>query len=401
MNPAFYNKLITPAKTKIVMLVMDGLGGLPCLPGGKTELETAHTPNLDELASQSALGMTIPVEPGITPGSGPGHLALFGYDPCQYEIGRGAMEALGVGFELGPQDLAARGNFCTVDPHGRITDRRAGRISTEKSLELINLLSAIALPDVKVFIQPVKEHRFVLILRGAGLLDGLSETDPQQIGTSPLLVQAVEPGAEKSAGLLNQFIDAARRLLTGCSPANMILLRGFARLPALPDFKNRYGCNAAGIAPNGMYRGVARLVGMQVLELDGNTLEDELTALEKNWQNFDFFYLHVKKTDTCGEMGDFIGKVSAIEEVDTFMPRVLGLKPDVLVVCGDHSSPAILKSHSWHPVPLLVYSPFARADGVAEFGESACRKGSLGIIPATQVMPIALANALRLSKYGA
>jgi 2,3-bisphosphoglycerate-independent phosphoglycerate mutase len=401
MDSDFYTKLIIPAQTKIIMLVLDGLGGLPHPQVGKTELEIAHTPNLDSLAGHSELGLTIPVGPGITPGSGPGHLALFGYDPSKYEIGRGAMEALGVDFELQSNDLAARGNFCTVDPTGLITDRRAGRIATEKSQELIKILSAIQIPGVQIFIEPVKEHRFALVVRGDGLRDGLTETDPQRNGVPPLPVLALEPGAETSAKVLNQFLEAACKSLDGYHPANMVLLRGFAKLPTLPDFHNRYGLNAAGIAVNGMYRGVARLVGMQVLDIGGDAMEDEFIALEEHWERYDFFYLHIKKTDTCGEMGDFDGKVRAIEEVDGYIPRLLSLDPDVLIVCSDHSSPAILKAHSWHPVPLIIHSPYVQMNDAAEFGESACRRGSLGLIPATQVMPIALAHALRLSKYGA
>ena len=401
MDADFLKNLLIPARTKIVMLVLDGLGGLPPLPGGKTELETAQTPNLDALAQRSALGLTIPVAPGITPGSGPGHLALFGYDPLQYEIGRGAMEALGVDFELGPDDLAARGNFCTIDPGGLIVDRRAGRLCTSASQELINRLSLIKLPEADIFICPVKEHRFAFILRASGLHDALSETDPQVTGVPPLPLLALDPTAEKSARLVNQFLLQARDLLADCSPANMILLRGFARLPLLPTFQERYGLNAAAIAINGMYRGVARLVGMQVLNPAGTTLEDEFNLLHQYWDEFDFFYLHVKKTDTCGESGDFNGKVKAIEEVDSQISALLALQPDVIIVCGDHSSPAVLKSHSWHPVPLLLYAPYVRSNGNAEFGEHACSHGSLGTIPAIQVMPLALANAMRIAKYGA
>ena len=401
MDANFIKNLLIPARTKIIMLVLDGLGGLPRLVGGKTELETAHTPNLDALAQRSALGLTVPVAPGITPGSGPGHLALFGYDPLQYEIGRGAMEALGVDFELGPDDLAARGNFCTIDPGGLIVDRRAGRLCTSASQELIDRLLLIKFPEAEIFIQPVKEHRFAFILRGSGLHDALSETDPQVTGVPPLPLLALEPAAEKSARLVNQFLLQAHDLLADCSPANMILLRGFARLPLLPTFQERYGLNAAAIAINGMYRGVARLVGMQVLDPASPTLEDEFNLLERCWNDFDFFYLHVKKTDTCGESGDFDGKVKAIEEVDALIPTLLSLEPDVIIVCGDHSSPAVLKSHSWHPVPLLLYAPYVRSDGSPEFGEQACSHGSLGTIPATQVMLLALANAMRIAKYGA
>jgi 2,3-bisphosphoglycerate-independent phosphoglycerate mutase len=401
MNSSLIQELIIPAETKIVMLVMDGLGGLSREPGGKTELETARTPNLDELAKRSSLGLTIPVAPGITPGSGPGHLALFGYDPIQYEIGRGAMEALGVDFELGPDDLAARGNYCTLDQNGIIIDRRAGRIGTNINQVLSSLLSSIKIENAEIFIKPVKEHRFAFILRAPGLHDALSETDPQKTGVAPIPVHALDEKSIKAAGLVNQFIASAQKVLVDQTPANMILLRGFARLPALPTYQERYGLRAAAIAVNGMYRGVARMVGMQVLPFEGQTLGDQFAALENNWGEFDFFYLHVKKTDTFGESGDFDGKVTAIEEVDALMPRLLALKPDVVIVGGDHSSPAVMKSHSWHPVPVLVYSPYVRADGLAEFGERTCTLGSLGTIQATHIMPLALANALRISKYGA
>jgi len=401
MDANFLKNLLLSAETKIVMLILDGLGGLPRQPDGMTELETAHKPNLDVLAKRAALGLTIPVAPGITPGSGPGHLALFGYDPLQHEIGRGAMEALGADFELGPDDLAARGNFCTLDADGLISDRRAGRIDTAEAQLLIDRLMTITVPDARIFIQPVKEHRFAFIIRSHDLHDALSETDPQRTGVAPLPLRALNSASEKAARLVNLFIDQARENLKPYSPANMVLLRGFAKLPVLPTFQEKYGLNAAAIAIHGMYRGVARLVGMHVLDLIGNTLDDEFDALERHWNEYDFFYLHVKKTDTCGETGDFEGKVKAIEEVDASLPRLFALKPDVIIVAGDHSSPAILKSHSWHPVPLLIFSPYVRSDGIAEFGEHSCSHGSLGTIPATQIMPLALANALRIAKYGA
>ena len=390
-----------PAQTKIAMIIMDGLGGLAREPGGKTELETAQTPNLDALAAQSALGLTIPVAPGITPGSGPGHLGIFGYDPLQYQIGRGALEALGVDFELGANDIAARGNFCSVDAAGVLVDRRAGRLSTEESRDLAALLRTITMEGVEFFVEPIKEHRFAFIMRGPGLGEALTETDPQKVGVRPLPVHALQPDSEKAARIVNQFIERARLLLSGKKPANDIMLRGFAKFPVLPSFYESYGLHAAAIAVNGMYRGVARLVGMDVLEIIANTPADEFTVLEDHWNEFDFFYLHIKKTDTCGENGDFTGKVGVIEEVDALIPRLMALKPDVVIVGGDHSSPAVMKSHSWHPVPVLLYSKYARADGIPEFGERACLRGSLGILPAREMMPIALANAGRMNKYGA
>jgi len=401
MDLKFLKNLIVPAQTKIAMIIMDGLGGLPLEPGGQTELETAHTPNLDELAFQSALGLTVPVEPGITPGSGPGHLAIFGYDPIQYEIGRGVLEALGVDFELRPDDVAARGNFCTVDAAGLLTDRRAGRLPTEVSKELAKLLQTIRIEDVEFFVETVKEHRFAFVMRAEGLGDALTETDPQKIGVPALPLRAIQADSERTAKLANQFIKRSIELLADKHPANMILLRGFARYPKIPTYQELFGLRAAAIALNGMYRGVAKLVGMQALKVDGDTPSDEFTTLERCWNDFDFFYLHIKKTDTCGENGDFWGKVSVIEEVDRLIPRLMALQPDVVIVSGDHSSPAVLRSHSWHPVPTLLYAKHVRADGILEFGEHACASGSLGLLPAKDVMPIALANAGRISKYGA
>ncbi len=401
MKLDFLRRLSVPAQTKIVMLILDGLGGLPLEPGGKTELETAATPNLDSLAACSELGLTIPVGPGITAGSGPGHLAMFGYDPIEYEIERGVLEALGVDFEVGPNDVAARGNFCTVDGSGMLTDRRAGRLSSDLSLELVKLLRTIKINGVELFVEPVKEHRFAFIMRGPDLGGALTETDPLKTGVPPMKATALRPDSLRSEQVVNEFICQAQQLLSCRQPANMILLRGFSKFPQIPSFQDAFGLNPAAIALYGMYRGVARLVGMTVLDVKGSTIADEFTALEKNWADFDFFYLHIKKTDTCGECGDFEGKVRVIEEVDILLPRVLKLEPDVIIVGGDHSSPAILKSHSWHPVPLLLYSKYARSNGIAEFGERACSRGSLGVLPANHIMPLTLANAGRISKYSA
>lgn len=399
--------LVVPAQTKIAMIVMDGLGGLPIERGGKTELESARKPNLDALAAQSILGLADPVAPGVAPGSGPGHLGIFGYDPLQYEIGRGVLEALGIDFDLGPNDVAARGNFCSVDAAGNLTDRRAGRIATELNVELVKLLRTIRLDGVQTFVETVKDYRFVFVMRGpsAGsgqaLGDALSETDPQRLGVPALPVRALQPDSEKSAQLANQFVAQARKLLADKHPANMILLRGFAKRPALPTYEEVFGLRAAAIAVYPMYRGLAKLLGMKTLPVDGESIADEFTTLEKHWNDFDFFYLHVKKTDSAGEDGDFARKARAIEELDAQLPRLVTLKPDVVVVTSDHSTPALLKVHSWHPVPVLLYSPYCRADNIAEFGERACAHGSLGRLPAKDLMPIALANAGRLTKFGA
>lgn len=402
----FIRKLVIPAQTKIVMLVMDGIGGLPMQAGGKTELETARTPNLDALAARSICGQTIPVSPGITPGSGPGHLAIFGYDPTRYIIGRGVLEALGIDFDMGPQDVAGRGNFCTVDEQGRVTDRRAGRIPTEKSVELSRLLQEnVKLPGVEVFVRPGEGHRFVLVLRGEGLAGDLTESDPQQTGLLPLpikpLDEAPDPAASaKTAGLVNEFIAQAKRILADQSPANMVLIRGLDKRPDLPTFQDAFGLRAAAIALYPMYRGLAKLVGMTALGA-GHELADEFDTLAKAWGDYDFFYLHVKWTDSRGEDGAFDEKVAVIEQADAFVPRVMELNPDVVIVTGDHSTPSALKGHSWHPVPSMLYSKYCRCDDVQEYSERACARGALGTIPATDLMPLALANALRLAKFGA
>lgn len=400
-NQNFFRNLIEPADTKIFMLIMDGLGGLPREKGGKTELETAHTPNLDALAEEAALGLSSPAGAGIAVGSGPGHIAIFGFDPFEYEIGRGALEALGVDFDLQPGDVAARGNFCTVDSNGFITDRRAGRIPTDQAEKLVELLNSIKIEGAEFFVMPVKEHRFAFVVRSTDLGDYLTDTDPQKTGVKPFSVEALDEPSKKTAHLANAFIEQARMLLAEKSPANMIMLRGFAKLPSMPQYNDIFKLHAASVAVNGMYRGVSRLVGMDVLPVDGITIADEFNTLEKYWKDYDFFYLHIKKTDTYGEMGDFDAKVKVIEEVDSFIPRLMALNPDVVIVSGDHSSPAVLKSHSWHPVPTLIYSKVVRADGIKEFGERACARGSLGVISAQEVMPIALANAGRVGKYNA
>jgi 2,3-bisphosphoglycerate-independent phosphoglycerate mutase len=401
MTDADVRKRIVPGDSKIVLLVLDGLGGLPLEPGGLTELETARTPNLDRLAALSNLGLSQPAGPGVTVGSGPGHLALFGYDPYEYEIGRGALEALGVDFELGPDDLAARGNFCTVDERGVLLDRRAGRLPTEASLERIHLLRQIQLDGAECFVEPVKEHRFAFVLRAPGLSDALTDSDPLQVGVPTLPVCPEDEASQPAAVWINQFLLAARLRLMDQAPANMITLRGFNKAPQLPSFQERYRLNAAAIAVNGMYRGVSRLAGMRLLPVMGTQPADEFAALEQHWPEHDFFYLHIKQTDTCGEAGDFAGKAGVIEQIDALIPRILALDPDVLIVTGDHSSPALLRSHSWHPVPLLLYSKLTRGDRLDSFGERACARGSLGLLPAQHILLLALGHARRIAKYGA
>lgn len=394
-------ELAIAAETKIVMLVMDGLGGLPLETNGPTELEYARTPNLDRLAQEGSIGLSYPISPGIAPGSGPGHLGLFGYDPVRYLIGRGVLEAVGIGFPLTPDDLAARGNFCTVDENLLITDRRAGRIPTDKCVQLVGKLRSIQIPGLEVFVEPVQEHRFVLVFRGKDLSDALNETDPQKVGLAPLAVRAQAPGAERTAELANQWIAAARETLKSEHPANMVTLRGWAKEPGLPGYREVYKLRAAALAVYPMYKGLASLVGMELVQGLHN-LDEQMSALEARWADYDFFFIHHKYTDSRGEDGNFEAKAAEIEKVDAILPRLLALKPDVLIVTGDHSTPAGWKAHSWHPVPTLLYAPgLTRRNEVSGFGETECLKGSLGFFQAKDLMPMALAYARRLNKFGA
>ena len=386
--------------TKILLFVIDGLGGLPHPETGRTELESAYTPHLDILARKSAGGFTVPVGPGITPGSGPGHLALFGYDPLVYNIGRGVLEAVGVDFDLQAEDVAARANFCTVDEGGRITDRRAGRIPTERCRELVESLRAIRLDGAQLFVEPVREHRFVVVLRGTGLSDRVSDTDPQAEGVQPLPPRATAPGDEATAALVARFVDEARRYLADTAPANMLLLRGFSRRPDWPSMADVFKLRPAAVAHYPMYRGLAKLVGMEALPV-GPTLEDSLATLRENWQRYDFFFVHYKHADTAGEDGDFDRKVAKLEEVDESINAFLALEPDVMMITGDHSTPATMAAHSWHPVPFLLHARWLRADECDMFGEAALQRGSLGTFAAKEALPLALAHAGRLKKYGA
>ncbi len=398
----YLKPLLNAEKSKIVLLVMDGLGGLPIEPGGKTELETAVTPVMDELAKNGILGQIISIRNGITPGSGPAHLALFGYDPMVYDIGRGALEASGVGMELQEGDVAARGNFCTLDENGEIIDRRAGRISTSEAIPIVERLKDVQVPGVEIEVCHVKEYRFAVVMRGDNLEPDIKDTDPQRTGVSPLPAQAITKSSQKAADLYNQWIQKATKIINDLPKANGLTLRGFATHPGLPTYEDVYALDAACIAVYPMYRGVSKLVGMEVIDVVGDAPEDEFNTLEQVWNDYDFFFVHIKKTDSKGEDGDFYGKAKIIEGVDKALPRLLDLQPDVLIITGDHSTPARLKSHSWHPIPFLLHAPATvRPDNQKSFGERACAQGGLSTFSALDTMSLALAHAKRLEKYGA
>lgn len=400
MQEEILKEVTVKTPSKIVLLVIDGVGGIPV--EGRTELETAHRPNLDRLASEGICGLTDPVYPGITPGSGPGHLALFGYDPLRYEIGRGVLEALGIGMELAPGEVVARANFATLDQEGLVLDRRAGRIPTERNEELCRRLQREIqeVEGVRVEIRPGREHRFVVKFSGEGLDDRIADTDPQKEGLPPRPPSALAPEAERTAKVVEAFLQRAHQVLKGEEPANGVLMRGFSRLPDIPSMEELFKLTPACIASYPMYRGLAKLVGMEVLEV-GETIAEEFAALKRHFQDFDFFYLHVKKTDSFGEDGNFSAKVQVIEEVDRHIPQLLELEPEVIVVTADHSTPSALKGHSWHPNPFLLRSPYERRDDVDRFTEAACARGALGRFRAVEAMTMMLAAALKMKKFGA
>ena len=405
VDNSILSNLVIETSSRIVLLVIDGLGGLPLHPDGRTELEEASTPHLDALAEQSICGMMDPLGPGLTPGSGPAHLTLFGYDPFKFSVGRGVLAAFGVGFELQPSDVAVRINFATISEEGIITDRRAGRISTEKNEELCKQLQEIVLPEVDFFVKTVKEHRAVAVFRGQGLSGVLRDSDPQMSGRAPMEVvprqgEEGNSAAQKTARLANEFVGQAREILKDHIPANYILLRGFDQFAPFPSMKERYKLDAAAVAVYPMYRGVARLVGMQILPT-GEMIKDELQTFIQHFEEYTFFFIHIKKSDSAGEDGDFSKKVRVIEKIDGILPDLLKVEPDVVAITGDHSTPALLKAHSWHTVPFLLYSKYCRPDSVKRFSEKECVLGGLGRFPALQVMPLVLANALKLQKFGA
>lgn len=389
-------------EAKIILLVMDGLGGLGRDSDGLTELEAAKTPVLDQLAKEGTLGQTIPIGTGITPGSGPAHLSLFGYDPFKWEVGRGVLEATGIGMDIELGDIAARGNFATLDADGNIIDRRAGRLPTDESKPLVEKLNQIEIPDVSIEVRAVKEYRFAVVMRGEDLHPEIDDTDPQRTGVEPDPAKALEPQAERTAELFQTWIQKARQVLKDQPKANGFTLRGFSTDPRLPKFDEVYGLDAACIAVYPMYKGVSKLVGMKVYEFNGDQPQDEFREVARLWDEHNFFFVHIKKTDSMGEDGNFEGKAKIIESVDAALPALLDLNPDVLAVTGDHSTPSRMRMHSWHPVPFLLWAPnTVRVDATTHFGETACGNGGLGTFHATAAMPLMLAHANRLEKFGA
>ena len=402
MSERLPDAVVQTADTRIVFVVLDGLGGLPDPGTGRTELETARTPNLDRLARTASVGLGNPVAPGITPGSGPGHLALFGYDPVEFNIGRGVLSALGVDFELRHGDIAARLNFATFDREVNVIDRRAGRPSDEENARLVAKLREQVKPPtgMEIFFESEREHRLVLILRGENISAALSDTDPQKTGVPALPVTPTDDRSRGSARIVQHVIDDIRATLQDEPTANGVLARGFAAHTRYPSIEERYRMSSRAIARYPMYRGLARLLGMKV-EQPAETDAQNIDVLANGFGETDFHFVHFKYMDSRGEDGDFAAKVEAIEKVDALIPGIEALKPDVIVVTGDHSTPSRLRSHSWHPVPVLVSSPWGRPVGIESFGERDCLRGDLGIFAMKDLMTLVLAHARRLQKFGA
>ena len=401
-----YSELTLKTKAKVVLLVLDGLGDIAVRENGyMTPLEAAVTPNLDAIAKTGAQGRMIPVAPGITPGSGPGHLALFGYDPLEFQVGRGVIEALGLGIELQAGDVAARANFCTLDANGIVTDRRAGRIETEVCEKLCELLASKIkkIGDTKVIIKAGKGHRFVVIFRGEGLEGPLTDADPHHEGAPIPEVEPVDAKsakAAKAAMLIKEFYKLALPLIASKKPANGFLMRGIAHQPHIPTFQERYLLKPACIAVYPMYKGLAQLVGMAKLE-GPQTIAEQFERFNKEYDNYDYFFIHYKYTDMYGEDGNFAAKKKAIEDLDAALPILLKKKIDVLAITGDHSTPCPVKGHSWHPQPVLLTSKISGWDKLDRFTETGANTGSLGIFEAKYLMRLMQANAMMFDKFGA
>ncbi len=401
-------ELVEENDSKILLVVLDGLGDIPSFDG-KTPLEAAKTPNLDKLSKESALGMHIPVLPGITPGSGPGHLALFGYDPIKYEIGRGILEALGVGLEVTENDICIRANYAKVEEKdGKliVLDRRAGRLSTEENKKLTEKISneIKEINGVKIFIKSGIEYRLAILLRFDEKVNDdmcdIIETDPQNEGKEVISPEPLSEKAKIVSEVLKEFLSRVREIIKN-EKGNYLLLRGYSTPPVIPNFSEIYKLKSLSITTYPMYKGLTKLIGIETTEVDGFSIKDEIDVLKENYKNFDFIYLHIKKTDSYGEDGDFMNKLKVIEEFDSYLLEILSLNFDVLCITGDHSTPVIMKSHSFHPVPLLIHSPFVLKGLSERFIEKECLRGELGVIKGEDIMSLLLAHSRKLKKFGA
>lgn len=398
------DKLVSQNNQKILLLVLDGVGDIPHKDfGKKTPLEYAITPNIDKLARDSIMGRMLPVLPGVTPGSGPGHLGLFGYDPLQYQIGRGILEAAGLNMDIKDGDIAMRCNFASADHDGVITDRRAGRIPTTKCEELCSLINENIkeIDGIQIIIKPSMQHRFVVIFRGQNLCDLLTDSDPLSEGKQPLEIRALDEKAEFAAQVANKFYQEVRGVIKNLKPANSLLMRGFSARPRIPTMMDKYKLNAVCLASYPMYKGLSKLVGMTVIDEAGQNIEELFRKYNELQSKYDFFFIHVKYTDSYGEDGNFVQKSKIIEEVDKALPILLEKKPNVLCITGDHSTPAAMKSHSWHHIPVMIHADYCGADDPKRFTENECNNGGLGTLESKYLMNYLLANAMKLNKYGA
>jgi 2,3-bisphosphoglycerate-independent phosphoglycerate mutase len=412
------------SKGKILILLCDGVADRPVEElDGKTPLEVARTPNFDRLARRGENGILDPVAPGVRPGSDTAHLALLGYDPYEYYTGRGPFEALGVGMDVRPGDVAFRCNFATVEERDGelfVTDRRAGRI-TEGTAELVAPLNGIELDGVTCFIKESTAHRAALVLRGEGLGAAVSDADPHEEGAAVGRAAGPTPEDEKTAAIVNEFVALSYKTLKGHAvnrereklglpPANIILPRGAGLAPHIPHVTALYDLTAAAVVEVGLIRGIARYCGLDVVPLPESVnggLDTDLAAfmaaVAEAVGKYDLVLANVKGPDVAGHDGDAAAKVAVIERIDAAAgPLLDGLPAGCHVaVLGDHATPVAVRDHSGDPVPVLFWGPAVRTDAVETYGERPAATGGAGRLRGRDLLPIMLNLAGRAEKFGA
>ncbi|MCK4443355.1 MAG: 2,3-bisphosphoglycerate-independent phosphoglycerate mutase [Thermoplasmata archaeon] len=407
------------AVKKILLIILDGMADRPvAVLGSKTPLQAANTPNMDWFAKNGMCGQMDPIAPGVRPGSDTSHLAILGYNPHEVYTGRGPFEAAGVGLPMEHGDIAFRCNFGTIDADGTVRDRRAGRIRKGTS-EIARDLDGMPIEGVKVIFKEATEHRAVLILRGDGLSPKVTDVDPHAVGVKYHECEALEPEAGRTAEIVNEFVERSREILAdhevnkkrlkeGDFPANIILPRGSGVFPHLDSLEERFGIRSAAICGVTLIKGICRVAGMKILDVDGATggLDTDMIAKGKAaieaLESYDFVFLNVKAPDICGHDGDPEGKVKVAERLDMMMSFIRKeLRNDVIMaVTSDHSTPVSVRDHAGDSVPLIVYGKDIRVDEVSSYDEISVTKGILGRIRGSDLIHILLDQSGRAEKFG-